>query len=68
MLKKLGPNIRGSLGTPGMNQNLPDHLEDIVMGSHPSLGRRVGRHILHQYARVSGTRLAGDRTDYVSTA
>ena len=38
-----------------MNRHLPDHLEDIVTGSHPSLGEEgwtALRNILHQYAHV----------------
>ena len=43
------------LGSPGMGRPLPNHLEDIVAGSHPSLGkegRMTPRNILHQYAHV----------------
>ena len=42
-------------GSLGMNRHLLDHLEDIVTGSHPSLGdegRTTLRNILHQYAHV----------------
>ena len=40
---------------PDVNRPLPPHLEDIVAGSHPSLGdegRATLRNILHQYAHV----------------
>ena len=46
---------RSELESPGMNRHLPDYLEDIVMGSHPSFreeGRTTLRNILHQYAHV----------------
>ena len=39
----------------GVGGSLPEHLEDIVAGSHPSLGREgrmTLRNILHQYAHV----------------
>ena len=55
--------------SPGMDRHLPDHLEYIVAGSHPSLGeegRMTLRNILHQYT-VSGIRGACDGTDYVRT-
>ena len=41
---------------PDANQPLPPHLEDIVAGSHPSLGengRAMLRDILHKYVQVS---------------
>ena len=40
---------------PGVSRPLPEHLEDIVAGSHPSLGVEgwaTLRNILHQYAHV----------------
>ena len=40
---------------PGVDRTLPEHLEDIVVGSHPSLGlegRAKVQTILHQYAHV----------------
>ena len=36
-------------------ETLPDHLEDIVMGSHPSLGeagRMLLRNLFHRYTHV----------------
>ena len=39
----------------GVCDTLPDHLEDIVTGSHPSLGeagRRLLRNLLHHYEHV----------------
>ena len=39
----------------GVDRTLPEHLEDIVVGSHPSLrfeGQAKLRNILHQYAHV----------------
>ena len=46
---------RSELESLGMDRHVPDHLEDIVMGSHPSLGEdgpMTLRDILHQYAHV----------------
>ena len=46
---------RWELGPPEMDGHLPDHLEDIVGGSHPSLGevgRLTLRNILHRYSHV----------------
>ena len=42
----------------GVSRTLPEHMEDIVAGSHPSLGvegRVMLRNILHQYAHVFPT-------------
>ena len=44
---------RSAIVSPGVGRTLPEHLEDIVAGSHPSLGGEgwtTLRHILHQYA------------------
>ena len=46
---------RSAIVSPGVGRTLPEHLEDIVVGSHPSLGeegRSTLRSILHQYAHV----------------
>ena len=46
---------QSELGSPEGGRTLPDHLENIVVGFHPSLGevgRRSLRNILHQYAHV----------------
>ena len=46
---------RSELESPEGGGTLPDHLEDIVVGSHPSLGevgRRSLRNLLHRYAHV----------------
>ena len=46
---------RSAVTPPRVDRTLPLHLEDIVAGSHPSLGseRRARlRTILHQYAHV----------------
>ena len=46
---------RSAVTLLGVNRTLPAHLEDIVAGSHPSLGlegRARLRTILHQYAHV----------------
>ena len=63
---------RSELEIPGMNRHLPDHLEDIETGSHPSFrseGRMTLRNILHQYVHVfPAPERAGDGTDYISTA
>ena len=51
-----------ALADPGLPDDmcvvLPDHLEEIVMGSHPSLGeagRRLLRELLHRYRHVFPT-------------
>ena len=50
---------------------LPEYLEDIVQGSHPSLGdtdRRSLRDLLHRYEHVfSGAGRTGDRTNEIGT-
>ena len=46
---------RSAVVHPGVDRTLPEHLEDIVVGSHHSLGlegRPKLRTILHQYAHV----------------
>ena len=46
---------RSAMASPGVARTLPKHLEDIVAGSHPSLGgegRTTLQNILHQYAHV----------------
>ena len=46
---------RSEMAYPGVGRTLPEHLEYIVAGSHPSLGgegRMTLRNILHQYAHV----------------
>ena len=46
---------RSAIVSPGVGRTLPEHLEDIVAGSHPSLGREgrmTLRNILYQYAHV----------------
>ena len=46
---------RSSIVSPGVGRTLPEHLEDIVAGSHPSLGGKVRttlQSILHQYVHV----------------
>ena len=46
---------RSAVVTPGVGRTLPEHMEDIVTDSHPSLGvegRATLRDILHQYAHV----------------
>ena len=51
--------------------DLPDHLEDIVTGSHPSLGeagRLSLRGLLHRYSFIPGSRGTRDGTYYVGTA
>ena len=54
--------------SPGVGRTLPEHLEDIVVGSHPSLGgvgRMTLRNILHQYGHVfpaSGEPVTGRTT------
>ena len=45
----------GLLGTEALQSCVPQHLEDIVAGSHPSLGAEgwaTLRNVLHQYAHV----------------
>ena len=49
------PVARSAMTPLRVDQTLPVHLEDIVAGSHPSLGsqgRARLRTILHQYAHV----------------
>ena len=64
--------ISMALADPGLPNErhaaLPDHLEDIVMGSHPSLGesgRQLLRDLLHHYSyvfRAPGEPLTGRTT------
>ena len=60
------PGLTGDLGVV-----LPDHLEDIVTGSHPSLGE-AGRHLLRDLlqvqTRVSGARRTGYWSNYIGSA
>ena len=45
--------VRSEMVSPGVGRTHPEHLEDIVVGSHPSSGgegRTTLRNILHQYA------------------
>ena len=49
---------RSAVVSPGVSQTLPEHLEDIVAGSHPSLGvegRATLRNILHQFTHMFPT-------------
>ena len=46
---------RSAVVPPGVSRPIPEHLEDIVVGSHPSLGAEgwaTLRNVLHQYAHV----------------
>ena len=57
-------------GLPNEEQvTLPEHLEEIVTGSHPSLGDSGGqllRDLLFRYRHIfSGTRRTGDWSDYI---
>ena len=50
--------VRSTVVPPGVDRTLLEHLEDIVVGSHPSLGLEGQAklwNILHQYAHVFPT-------------
>ena len=60
---------RSAIVSPGVGRTLREHLEDIVAGSHASLGgegRTTLWSILHPYAHVFPA--PGDQTYYDSTA